>query len=138
VILRINPVSSRIQDSSETGGDAEPVDESGIRSIPPDMQIKQLTSIVKVKDGTKVLIGGLVQKEKLNIDTKVPLLGDIPYLGRLFHSTTKKVSKKEFFVVVVPQIIKQNRIPTIEEEEIIQRTQGLQFDTTLADTTEEN
>lgn len=136
VILRINPVSSRIQDSSQTGGDATVEDESGIRSIPPDMKIKQLTSIVKVKDGSKVLIGGLVQKEKLNIDTKVPLLGDIPYFGRLFHSTTKKVSKKEFFVVVIPQIIKQNRIPTIEEEEIIQRTQGRQFDTNQTNKTE--
>jgi len=105
---------------------------SSIRSIPPDMKIKQLTSIVKVKDGSKVLVGGLVQKEKFIVDNKVPVLGDIPYLGRLFHSTSTKNVKKEFFVVVVPTIIKENRIPTIEEEEIIQRTEGHQFDQNMS------
>jgi len=78
---------------------------------------------VKAKDGSKVLIGGLTQSESHNDDNKVPLLGDIPYLGRLFHSTSIRKSKKEFFIVVTPMIIKENRMPTIEEQEIIQRTE---------------
>ncbi len=131
IILRINPVDSRIiNDQDETDANIDLVEEdvtTDIRAIPPDMKVKQLTSIVKVKDGSKVLIGGLVQKEKFEIDNKVPLLGDIPYLGRLFHSTTTKNIKKEFFVVVVPTIIKEDRMPTIEEEEIIKRTEGEQF-----------
>ena len=133
IILRINPVDSRIineNDENDVTGafdDTENVNDS-IRSIPPDMKVKQLTSIVKVKDGSKVLIGGLVQKEKFETDNKVPILGDIPYLGRLFHSTTIKNVKKEFFVVVVPTIIKEGRIPSIEEEEILKRTEGFQFE----------
>lgn len=132
IILRINPVDSRIiNEEDESTDPGEITDEqasANVRSIPPDMKIKQLTSIVKVKDGSKVLVGGLVQKEKFIVDNKVPVIGDIPYLGRLFHSTTTKNIKKEFFVVVVPTIIKENRMPTIEEEEIIARTEGVQFD----------
>jgi general secretion pathway protein D len=132
IILRINPVDSRIINEDDEGADPElTTDETtpaNVRSIPPDMKVKQLTSIVKVKDGSKVLVGGLVQKEKFMVDNKVPVIGDIPYLGRLFHSTTTKNIKKEFFVVVVPTIIKENRMPTIEEQEIITRTEGHQFD----------
>ncbi|PHR54929.1 MAG: hypothetical protein COA44_12070 [Arcobacter sp.] len=132
IILRINPVDSRIiNENDENDVDGETVDtdliNDGVRSIPPDMKIKQMTSIVKVKDGNKVLIGGLVQKEKFVIDNKVPILGDIPYLGRLFHSTITKHVKKEFFIVVVPTIIKEGRMPTIEEEEIFRRTEGIDF-----------
>ncbi len=121
IILRINPVDSRIinDDSEEVVDPAA----SDVRSIPPDMKVKQLTSIVKVKDGSKVIVGGLVQKEEFDTDTKVPLLGDIPYLGRLFHSTITKKTRKEFFVIVVPTIIKEDRMPSIEEKEIISRTQ---------------
>ncbi len=132
IILRINPVDSRIiNEDDETNAninEIDPLNTNNIRSIPPDMKIKQLTSIVKVKDGSKVLIGGLVQKEKYNIDNKVPILGDIPYLGRLFHSTTTKKIKKEFFVVVVPTIIKEDRMPTIEEQATIERTEDINFD----------
>jgi len=132
IILRINPVDSRIineeDESSDETADAALAAGSDVRSIPPDMKVKQLTSIVKVKDGSKVLVGGLVQKDQFTVDNKVPIIGDIPYLGRLFHSTTTKKTKKEFFVVVVPTIIKENRIPTIEEQEILARTEGHQFD----------
>ncbi len=130
IILRINPVDSRIiNEDDETTEDVDAALAAGsdIRSIPPDMKVKQLTSIVKVKDGSKVLVGGLVQKDQFVVDNKVPIIGDIPYLGRLFHSTTTKKTKKEFFVVVVPTIIKENRMPTIEEKEIIERTEGKQF-----------
>lgn len=133
IILRINPVDSRIINESDTNPipeqTADDTTTTDIRAIPPDMKVKQLTSIVKVKDGSKVLIGGLVQREKYNVDNKVPIIGDIPYLGRLFHSTTTKNVKKEFFVVVVPTIIKEDRLPSIEEKEIIERTEGKQFET---------
>lgn len=124
VILRINPVDSRILNENDTTLSTTTTTSSTVRSIAPDVKLKQMTSIVKAKDGSKVLIGGLTQSESFNDDNKVPLLGDIPYLGRLFHSTSTRKTKKEFFIVITPMIIKENRMPTIEEEEIIQRTQN--------------
>ncbi len=140
IILRINPVDSRVPDdldgTSSEQSTTTTQTEDGIRAIPPDMQIKQLTSIVKVKDGSKVLVGGLVQKERYKIDNKVPVLGDIPILGPFFHSTETKLRKKEFFVVVVPTIIESDRFPTIEEHELIERTEMASFD--LNTTKEQN
>lgn len=123
IILRINPVDSRITDT---------VAADVVRSIPPDMKIKQLTSIVKVKDGSKVIVGGLVQKEKYDTDSKVPLLGDIPYFGRMFHSTSVKYLKKEFFVIIIPTIIKEDTMPTIEEQKVIDKIEKFQFDQNLS------
>ncbi len=107
IIMKINPVTSELLNDQENNG--------SIRSLPPDVKIKQLTSIVKVKDGQKILIGGLVSKNIANDHNKVPVLGDVPLLGRLFHSTTKRAKKSELFVLIVPKIVRENSIPTIDE-----------------------
>ncbi len=112
IIMKINPVTSELLSARETNNSAS-------RSLPPDMKIKQLTSIVKVKDGQKILIGGLISKNIRQDHNKVPLLGDIPVLGRLFHSTKKEIKKSELFILIVPKIIDQNHIPTIDEASIL-------------------
>jgi general secretion pathway protein D len=109
IIMKINPVTSELLDDlnqSMTGVD---------RSLPPDIKVKQLTSIVKVKDGQKVLIGGLISKNYTNQHNKVPLLGDIPILGRLFHSTSKNQKRSELFILIVPKIVKENSMPAIDD-----------------------
>ncbi len=111
IIMKINPVTSELLNNTESNISAS-------RALPPDMKIKQLTSIVKVKDGQKILIGGLISKNFRHDHNKVPLLGDVPLLGRLFHSTKKEVKKSELFILIVPKIIRQNNIPTIDEAAI--------------------
>ncbi len=110
IIMKINPVTSELLRDQESNGT--------IRRLPPDVKIKQLTSIVKVKDGQKILIGGLVSKNIAHDHTKVPLLGDVPIVGRLFHSTRKRAKKSELFVLIVPKIVRENNIPTIDELKI--------------------
>ncbi len=111
IIMKINPVTSELLSNRETNN-------STTRNLPPDMKIKQLTSIVKVKDGQKILIGGLISKNLRHDNNKVPLLGDVPIVGRLFHSTKNEIKKSELFILIVPKIIRQNNIPTIDEVEI--------------------
>lgn len=83
--------------------------------MPPDTRIKQMTSIVKVKDKQKVLIGGLIEKTTTKKDTKVPLIGEIPLLGRLFHNTEDTVRKSELFILITPTLIKKDIFPTIDD-----------------------
>ncbi len=83
--------------------------------MPPDVKIKQLTSIVKVKNGHKVIIGGLISKRVINSNTKVPLLGDIPLLGRAFHHTGTKVQKVELIVIITPRIVDGTAVPSIDD-----------------------
>jgi len=114
VILRINPVVSEIDDDSDS---AAVVDEQGVRIMPPDIKIKQLSSIVKAKDGNRVIIGGLVSESTKNRDTDVSLLGEIPLFGNLFKSKTEAKYRSELIVVITPRIIKNNSFPSIERVE---------------------
>ena len=112
IIMKINPVTSELlKDSNQT---LQGID----RSLPPDIKIKQLTSIVKVKDGQKVLIGGLISKNYSTQHNKVPILGDVPVVGRLFHSTQKDKKRSELFILIAPKIVKENSMPTIDELKI--------------------
>jgi len=71
----------------------------------PDLDTKQASSIVRVRDGTTIVLGGLIQSEKARSDKKVPLLGDIPWLGRLFTGTLNFNQKKELVIFVTPHIV---------------------------------
>ncbi len=129
IILKINPVFSEPIQQNEgldynmrsDEGDFLPIDptdpgsDSTIRQMPPDVKIKQLTSIVKVKNGHKVVIGGLISKRVIHSNTKVPLLGDIPLLGRAFHHTGTEVQKIELIVVITPKIVDGTAVPSIDE-----------------------
>ncbi len=109
IIMRINPITSKLlhQEAFDKNQAA--------RVIPPDTKVKQMSSIVKVKDGQKVLIGGLVERSKENKNTKVPLLGDIPLLGKLFSHKGHTISKKELFVIITPTLIKNEKFPSLDD-----------------------
>ncbi len=108
IIMKINPVTSELAHTNETNNTLN-------RSLPPDVKIKQITSIVKVKDGQKVLIGGLISKNYSHNNNKVPLLGDVPIIGRLFHSTKREMKRSELFILIVPKIVEEGSMPTIDD-----------------------
>jgi len=119
IILRINPVvSEELKDNENVSDDGETVvDENGIRVMPPDIKIKQLSSIVKAKDGSRVVIGGLISTRTQTIDSSVPLLSSVPVLGGLFQHTGKETYKTELIVVITPKIINDNTFPSIDSIE---------------------
>lgn len=114
IIMRINPVTSELLTDSELSSSSTPTTNAN-RVMPPDTRVKQMTSIVKVKDAQKVLIGGLIEKKIFRNDTKVPLLGDIPGLGWLFHNKTDVTRKSELFILLTPRLIKGDVFPTIDD-----------------------
>src|ERR1043166_2192247 len=75
----------------------------------PDLDTKQASTIVRVHDGTTVVMGGLIQTEKAKNEKKIPFLGDIPYVGKwLFTGTFEAKSKKELVIFVTPRIVRDN------------------------------
>ena len=62
-------------------------------------------TVVVTPDATTVVIGGLMQKQVSNNVSKVPLLGDIPYLGNAFKRTTKSETKTELLIFLTPYIV---------------------------------
>lgn len=65
----------------------------------------QLITNVLVNDGETVVLGGLYEDTKTNSVEKVPVLGDIPFLGKLFQSKSKNESKQELLIFITPKVM---------------------------------
>jgi general secretion pathway protein D len=104
ITLKINPSISqtRIKLSSNEL-------EQQKRTMPPDLDRRQLASVVTVKDGNSIVIGGLIDKTENYKNNKIPLLGDIPGLGYLFKYEEKTLDTTELVIVIQPHIIKKEK-----------------------------
>ncbi|WP_038175442.1 type II secretion system secretin GspD [Vibrio pacinii] len=97
---------------------------------------RQLNTSVMVEDGQMIVLGGLIDERALESESKVPLLGDIPYLGHLFKSTSTQVEKKNLMVFIKPTIIRdgmtadgitQRKYNFIRAEQLYKADQGLKL-----------
>ena len=71
----------------------------------PAINTKQVKTQVLVENGGTVVIGGIFTQDELTEVNKVPLLGDIPYLGYLFQNRVKSTRKTELLVFITPKIV---------------------------------
>ncbi|WP_298775575.1 type IV pilus secretin PilQ [uncultured Shewanella sp.] len=62
---------------------------------------------VLVNHGETIVLGGIYQKSMINSSSRVPILGDIPYLGFLFRNSSKSNERRELLIFVTPKIIAQ-------------------------------
>ncbi len=72
----------------------------------PIFQTREVVTNVTVRDGETVIIGGLIQKRVSEGVNKVPILGDLPYIGALFRSISTSESKTELVVVMTVDILR--------------------------------
>jgi general secretion pathway protein D len=73
--------------------------------MPPDLNRRQLSSVVTVKDGHRIILGGLINTKNVKKSNKVPLLGDIPGLSYLFKYEEMTKQIQELVIVIEPHII---------------------------------
>lgn len=66
---------------------------------------KHIKTQVLVENGGTVVIGGIYTQDETDSESRVPVLGDIPYLGSLFKNKTKTASKKEMLVFITPKML---------------------------------
>jgi general secretion pathway protein D len=102
ITLKINP------SLSETATDISTIDGAD-RTMPPDLRRRQLSSVVTVKDGNRIILGGLINtSNSINVN-KVPILGDIPILSYLFkYEDTLKITQ-ELVIVIEPRIVRKGK-----------------------------
>jgi len=83
----------------------------------PDFTIRQVVTTVNIWDNQTVVIGGLVSSSVTSTKDKVPVLGDIPIVGRLFQSQSKNTTKKNLMIFVTATIVDPagNRVHTDDE-----------------------
>ena len=80
---------------------------SSLNSSVPAIDKKEVKTQVLVDNGETVVLGGIFEEEKTQEYSKVPLLGDIPFLGWLFRSSTNVKKKQELLIFVTPKILKE-------------------------------
>ena len=80
---------------------------SGNGGLIPTIETTELTTQVLVGNGETVVLGGVFKNEELVKVEKVPLLGDIPYLGNLFKSTANSQIKQETLIFITPRILSE-------------------------------
>mgnify|MGYP001595756075 CR=1 FL=1 len=74
-------------------------------------EIRTTKSIVRVKDGETVVVGGLIRNKKTQTITKLPILGDLPLLGGLFrHKSIDPDKERELIIFITPHIIKDTNV----------------------------
>ena len=71
----------------------------------PAINTKRVKTDVLVENGGTVVIGGIFTQDEQNDINKVPLLGDIPFLGYLFQNRVKSIRKTEMLIFITPKIV---------------------------------
>jgi general secretion pathway protein D len=76
---------------------------------------RTITSVIRLRSGESSLLAGLLRKDQSSGSTKIPLLSDIPGIGRLFTNTSKQAKTTDLVLTLTPHII---RFPDIVEEDL--------------------
>ena len=71
----------------------------------PTVDLREMTTTVRMRDGQMVIIGGLISRKATSNEDKVPIIGDIPYLGKLFTRTNTLESRSELVLLLRPNIV---------------------------------
>lgn len=101
ITLRINPSISETASEISTN--------NSTRDMPPDLSRRQISSVITVKDGSRVILGGLINTKNVTDNNKVPLLGDIPVLGYLFKREGVAKKTEEIVIIIEPHIVKKEK-----------------------------
>lgn len=73
---------------------------------------RSIKTVILSDDGQTIVLGGLVRDDVLESVSKVPLLGDVPWFGRLFRSSTQQRAKKNLMVFLRPTILRDDKSAT--------------------------
>jgi len=107
VTMKIKPEVSTT-DATKTVQLTNP--DGSTRTIVPYVTTSEADTTVVVKDNTTLVIGGLMKDTVVDYKEKVPFLGDIPLLGKLFSTSGKNKEKTELVIFLTPHIIEGDRI----------------------------
>ena len=71
----------------------------------PIFSVRKVVTQVTIFDGATVIIGGLTREEVKTVNDKVPVLGNIPLIGRLFQSSAESYQKRNLLIFVSASIV---------------------------------
>lgn len=106
VILNVRPTISRILNFAEDPSPAL-AGQDQVKNLIPEIQVREMESVLRVQSGDVAIIGGLMQNKVDNRKSGVPGIGDLPFLGKIFSRDSKKLEKTELLVFLRPTVMKR-------------------------------
>ena len=79
----------------------------------PDKEVTEVTTNIMARDGSTVIIGGLIREELGSSASQIPLFGSLPLVGNLFRNRSDTLERKEIIVLITPRILYE---PDIQAE----------------------
>lgn len=120
ISLLLEPQVTEFEGFVEYGGPSVAISGELTATVPsgfyqPIFSTRSVKTEVTIYDGATVVIGGLTREEIKAVNDKVPLLGDIPYLGRLFRSEGEVSKKRNLLIFVTANLIGPGGSPIKQE-----------------------
>ncbi len=109
VILNVRPTISRILNFAEDPSPAL-AGQSEVRNLIPEIQVREMESLLRVNSGEVAIIGGLMQNRVDNRNTGLPGLSRIPLLGKVFAQDVKQLEKTELLVFLRPTVMRSSGV----------------------------
>lgn len=105
VLLNVRPTVSRILDFRR---DPNPdLVGAGVENEIPEIQVREMESLLRVNSGQVAVIGGLMQDSADRTQRSVPGLGSLPLIGRMFSYRDDRIDKTELIIFLQPTVVKE-------------------------------
>jgi len=115
ITMNIHPsITEKAGEKLSVSGDSVPV-----------IDVRETDTVARVRNNETVLIGGLMQDKKTESVIGVPVLKDLPYLGRLFTHVTRETKKTELVILLTPRILTEENMQAFSTTER-ERIEGIQ------------
>lgn len=124
VTPRVNDSGLVILEIDQEVSDVVATQSSGIDS--PTIQQRRISTSVSVRDGQSVALGGLMRERLSDTKTKVPLLGDVPFLGKLFSTTTTESTRTELLVMITPRVVRSTDASLAVTDDLVRRMKSIE------------
>ena len=115
VSLTVRPTISRVLRFKDDPNPSLSVNGQRIPNPVPEIQVREMESVLQVASGQTVILGGLMQDDSRFLREQVPVLGDVRDVGELFRFRNERVAKTELVIFLKPTVITN---PTLESDEL--------------------
>ena len=107
VTLNVRPSISSI---SELKRDPNPIIPKDIPNFVPQIRTREIESLMRIESGDIAVLGGLMEDRLDNKTGRLPILGDIPFLGEVFNTRSNSSAKSELVILLRPTVIRDASI----------------------------
>jgi general secretion pathway protein D len=114
--LQLQPTVTEFEGFVEYGGTSVAMNNTRTVYTPsgfyqPIFSTRQIKTELTIQNGSTVIMGGLMREEAKEVKDKVPILGDLPLLGKLFRSRGETTQKKNLLIFVTANILSSDGVP---------------------------